>query len=101
MLDDYKSEISKVNMELFERTLCNKLGVLVIQDEIAKIVMSTLLAKQASILSQILIANVFLPKRYNTFCKSAAKPSMIVMDSIIVYVISKLKTVNTLFYVQL
>ncbi|XP_049301875.1 uncharacterized protein LOC125775383 [Bactrocera dorsalis] len=107
ILDSYNTimdEISKDNRELFEQTLYNRLGI--VKDEIAKIIMATQLAKQGIVHSQILnkedIANVLsqtetLPFRNELQALKYAEPSMIVKDSLLLYVISLPQTEDIIF----
>ncbi|XP_049317563.1 uncharacterized protein LOC125780090, partial [Bactrocera dorsalis] len=97
-------EISKNNKELFAQTLYNRLGI--VKDEITKIIMATQLAKQGIVHSQILnkedIANILsqtetLPFKNELQALKYAEPSMIIKDSLLLYVISLPKTEDTLY----
>lgn len=97
-------EINKDNMQLFEQTLFNKLGI--IKGEISKILMAAQLAKQGIVHSQLLnkgdIENIIsqtgtLPFKNEIQALEYAKPSMVVKNSLLLYVISLPKTEDTLF----
>lgn len=107
ILDGYNriiDEIDKDNTELFEQKLFNKEGI--IKDEISKIVMATQLAKQGIVHSQLLskadIASVIsqtatLPFKNELQALEYAEPSLVIKNSLLLYVISLPKTEDTLF----
>lgn len=107
LLDDYNKVVAEENTKDTTRQaqiLFNKLGL--IKDEIAQIVMASQLAKQGIVHSQILnkgdIANILsqtetLPYKNELQALQYAEPSMVIKDSLLLYIISLPQTEDTLF----
>lgn len=107
LLDDYNKVIAETNEGDTRRqsqTLFNKLGL--IKDEIAQIVMACQLARTGIVHSQLLnkgdILNILsqtetLPYKNELQALQFAEPSMVIKDSLLLYIISLPQTEDMLF----
>lgn len=107
LVDDYNRIITEADTDDTTRhaqILFNKLGL--IKDEIAQIVMAGQLAKKGIVHSQILnkgdIANILsqtetLPYKNELQALQFAEPSMVIKDSLLLYIISLPQTEDILF----
>lgn len=107
ILDGYNRVVAEINTnktDVFEQTLFNKLGL--IKDEISQIVMATQLAKKGIVHSQLLnkadILNILsetetLPFKNELQALEYAEPSMVIKNSLLLYIISLPQTGETLF----
>lgn len=107
LLDDYNKIISESNRDdtyRYAQTLFNKLGLM--KEEITQIVMASQLAKKGIVHSQILnkgdIMNILsqtntLPYKNELQALQFAEPSMVVKNSLLLYIISLPKTEDMLF----
>lgn len=107
LLDDYNKIIAETNKDdthKYAQTLYNKLGL--IKEEISQIVMASQLAKKGIVHSQILnkgdIMNIIsqtntLPYKNELQALQFAEPSMVIKDSLLLYIISLPQTEDMLF----
>lgn len=104
ILDEYNKIITEADTNNMAQTLFNKLGLL--KDEITQIVMAGQLAKQGIVHSQLLnkgdIDNIIsrtetLPYKNELQALQFAQPSMVIKDSLLLYIVSLPQTEDTLF----